>query len=149
LAKNLSREILRVIDANLNRMGEGLRFLEDVARLVLDDAALTEELKVMRHELLEGDLKLTGQLIGARDSEGDVGIELEAPGEKRERELSQLIVANSRRVEQALRVLEEMAKEAKVAPKLDPGKFKTARFKFYTIEKELLVKLGALDTDQT
>ena len=31
---------LRIIDANLNRVAEGLRVLEDVARLALDDAAL-------------------------------------------------------------------------------------------------------------
>ncbi len=28
---------LRIIDANLNRIGEGLRFLEDLARLLLND----------------------------------------------------------------------------------------------------------------
>ena len=140
--------MIRVIDANLNRMGEGLRFLEDIARLILDDDGLTEELKVMRHELLEGDLELTEQLIEARDSEGDVGANLEAPGERRGRRLTGLAVANSRRVQQALRVLEEMAKAAQITHKLDPEKFKAARFRFYTIEKELLVKLRALDSDQ-
>ncbi|GAI46473.1 unnamed protein product, partial [marine sediment metagenome] len=28
---------LRIIDANLNRIGEGLRLLEDLARLLLND----------------------------------------------------------------------------------------------------------------
>ncbi len=135
----LSGEILRVIDANLNRLGEGLRVLEDIARLVLDDATLTEELKIIRHELLEVDLELSGQLVAARDSEGDVGADLEVPGQEKERELPQLIVANSRRVQQALRVLEEMTKVAAI--ELDPEKFKHARFKFYTIEKELLSRL--------
>ncbi len=133
--------VLRIIDANLNRVGEGLRFLEDVARLVLDDVSLTEELKSMRHHLLEGDLKLVKKLIEARDAEGDVGAFLQAPGEERERELPQLVVANSMRVKQSLRVLEEMSKLAKLTPKLDTEKFKKARFKFYTIEKELLAKL--------
>jgi len=141
LAEKRAEEILRVIDANLNRMGEGLRLLEDIARLVIDDAALTEELKVMRHELLEADLGLTQKLVEARDSESDVGIDLKAPGEEKERELSALIVANSRRVEQALRVLEEMAKVSDITLKLDPERFKKARFKFYTIEKNLLNKL--------
>ena len=148
MAKNLSKEMMRVIDANLNRMGEGLRFLEDIARLILDDAGLTEELKVIRHELLEGDLELTERLVEARDSEGDVGIDLEAPGERRGRELTQLAVANSIRVQQALRVLEEMAKAAKITHKLNPEKFKAARFRFYTVEKELLIKLRALGSDQ-
>ncbi len=142
----LSGEILRVIDANLNRLGEGLRVLEDIARLVLDDAILTEKLKIIRHELLEVDLELSGQLVAARDSEGDVGADLEVPGQEKERELPQLIVADSRRVQQALRVLEEMSKIATI--ELDPEKFKHARFKFYTIEKELLSRLKR-QTDQS
>ncbi len=136
-----SREILRVIDANLNRVGEGLRLLEDIARLVLDDAALTEELKTMRHELLAGDLELNQQLLEARDSEGDVGIDIEAPGQGKERELPALIMANSRRIQQALRVLEEMAKMPGVTLGLDSEKFKRARFNFYTMEKNLLARL--------
>jgi len=38
-----SGQTLRIIDANLNRIGEGLRLLEDIARLLLDDAALTQQ----------------------------------------------------------------------------------------------------------
>ena len=34
--------MLRLIDANLNRFSEGLRLLEDVARFLLNDAALSE-----------------------------------------------------------------------------------------------------------
>ena len=30
-------DMLRIIDANLNRIGEGLRFLEEMARLMLND----------------------------------------------------------------------------------------------------------------
>ena len=43
-----SKQILRIIDANLNRTAEGLRVLEDIARFVLDDAALSRQLKIMR-----------------------------------------------------------------------------------------------------
>jgi thiamine-phosphate pyrophosphorylase len=70
----LPQQILRIIDANLNRASEGLRVLEDVARLALNDAAISEQLKTMRHRLVECDLALNKQLIGARDAEGDVGI---------------------------------------------------------------------------
>jgi hypothetical protein len=35
----------RIIDANLNRAGEGLHFLEEIARLVLNDETLTRQLK--------------------------------------------------------------------------------------------------------
>jgi thiamine monophosphate synthase len=48
-------EYLRIFDANLNRIGEGLRFLEDLARLTLNDVGLTRQLKTMRHDILESD----------------------------------------------------------------------------------------------
>ncbi len=54
----ISNQALRIIDANLNRIGEGFRVLEDIARLVLDDAGLSQQLKDMRHEMVEVDLSL-------------------------------------------------------------------------------------------
>jgi len=137
----MSRQTLRIIDANLNRIGEGLRFLEDLARLLLNDATLTQQLKTMRHEMLRGDWSFHQQLLNARDSAGDVGISIEAPGEEKQRELPIMVVANARRVQESLRVLEEMAKIPEVIPKLDSEKFKQARFNLYTIEQALLSKL--------
>lgn len=135
------RQVLRIIDANLNRAGEGLRLLEDLARLVLNDTALTQQLKTMRHEIVRGDWSLHQQLIQARNSEGDVGINLEAAGEEKERELPLMVIANARRVQESLRTLEEVAKIPGVTPGLDSDKFKQARFALYTIEKELLSRL--------
>ena len=66
---------------------------------------------------------------------------IEAPGEEKGRELPIVLVANSRRVQESLRTLEELAKVPGTAPELDPEKFKQARFSLYTIEKELLSKL--------
>jgi thiamine-phosphate pyrophosphorylase len=134
-----SRARLRIIDANLNRAGEGLHLLEDVARLILDDAALTQQLKTIRHEVLRGDQAFNQQLVQSRDAEGDVGAE--APGEDKQRELPIMVVANSRRVQESLRILEELAKVPGTAPTLDPQKFKQARFEIYTIEQKLLSKL--------
>ncbi len=135
----ISKQTLRIIDANLNRIGEGLRFLEDLARLLLNDATLTQQLKTMRHEILRGDWSFQQQLLQARNSEGDVGISIEAPGEEKQRELPIMVVANARRVQESLRVLEEMAKIPEV--KLNSEKFKQARFNLYTIEQALLSKL--------
>ncbi len=136
-----SSKTLRIIDANLNRTGEGLRFLEEIARLLLDDAALTQQLKTMRHELVRGDLPFHQQLLQARNSAGDIGIDIEAAGEKKQRELPITIVANSRRVQESLRTLEELAKLPDAAPELDSEKFKHARFDLYTIEQTLLSRL--------
>jgi thiamine-phosphate pyrophosphorylase len=52
-----------------------------------------------------------------------------------------MVVANARRVQESLRTLEELAKVPGITPKLDPEKFKQARFALYTIEKDLLSKL--------
>jgi len=139
LPESISNQTLRIIDANLNRIGEGLRVLEDLARLLLNDATLTKQLKAMRHGILESDWPFQQQLLQSRNSEGDVGADIEAPGEERERELTITLVANSRRVQESLRVLEELAKIPET--KLDSGKFKQARFDLYTIEQELLSKI--------
>jgi len=135
----MSEQILRIIDANLNRIGEGLRFLEDIARLLLNDTALTEQLKTMRHELIRGDVPFNQQLLQSRDAEADVGISIEVTGEEKQRELPTTVVANARRVQESLRVMEELAKIPD--SKLDPGKFNQARFSLYTIEQDLLSRL--------
>jgi thiamine-phosphate pyrophosphorylase len=130
----------RIIDANLNRAGEGLHLLEELARLMLNDAELTRQLKAMRHNILRGDLAFNKALIQSRNSAGDVGLDIEAPGEGG-RELPIIVVANARRVQEALRILEEMTKVPGTTPRLDPEKFKKARFDLYTIEQKLLSRL--------
>ena len=137
----ISGQTLRIIDANLNRIGEGLRLLEDTARLLLNDASLTQQLKTMRHELVTGDPSFNQQLLQARDAEGDVGINIEAPEPEKPRELPLMVVANSRRVQESLRTVEELAKLPGITPKLNSEKFKQARFNLYTIERNLLSRL--------
>ena len=129
---------LRIIDANLNRIGEGLRLLEELARMILNDVNLTQQLKTMRHQILETDKSFNQRLLQARDSESDIGINLEAPP-KKERELTSILVANSRRVQESLRTIEELAKIPQTG--LDTEKFKKARFNLYTIERNLLSRL--------
>ncbi len=144
-SKTISRQTLRIIDANLNRIGEGLRLLEDVARLLLNDTALTQQLKTLRHELVIGDLPFNQQLLQARNSESDVGIDIKAPGQEIQRELPIIVIANARRVQESLRVMEELAKITDAMLKLDSEKFKQARFNLYTIERTLLSKLARQD----
>jgi len=141
----LPQQIRRVIDANLNRTREGLRVLEDISRLVLNDAILSKQLKTMRHELLRGEPALDRQLITARNSEGDVGANTVVPGQEKEKELPLVVVANASRVQESLRTLEEMSKTPGAAPQLNPERFKKARFDLYTIERELLSRLTRQD----
>ncbi len=137
--EKMSNQTLRIIDANLNRIGEGLRVLEEIARLLLDDTALSQQLKDMRHEMVRVDLSLEQQFLQARNSEADVGINLEASGEEKYKEIPETVLANARRVQEALRVMEELAKNPGLP--LESDKFKQARFNLYTIEKELFSNL--------
>ena len=145
LSEVVLRQRTRIIDANLNRAGEGLHLLEEIARLIVNDASLAQQLKTIRHEVLRGDWLFNQQLLQSRNSEGDVGIDIEVPGEKKQRELPIVAVANARRVQESLRILEEMSKIPGTSPKLDPEKFKEARFAIYTIEQTLLSKLSRQD----
>jgi thiamine-phosphate pyrophosphorylase len=140
-SESRSSQTLRIIDASLNRAAEGLRFLEDSARFLLNDIALTEQLKTLRHALTTSDWHFQKQLIQSRDSQGDVGANLDVKGSKDKKNLSSAIVANSRRVQEALRTLEEMAKiEGQPLP-VSSEKFQQARFELYTLEKYLLSRL--------
>ena len=130
---------LRIIDANINRIGEGLRVLEEFGRLSLNDAALTARLKDIRHKILRTDADLQRRLIGARNAAGDVGAGLTAAGDEERRDPSETIIANARRVQESLRVLEEIAKEPEAG--LESKEYEKARFELYTIEKELLLKM--------
>jgi thiamine-phosphate pyrophosphorylase len=128
----------RIIDANLNRTAEGLRTLEDIARYVLDDALLSQQLKDLRHNLVRGALVSNLELLRSRDSTGDVGAGLTAAGEEPLKDLPVIAVANSRRVQESLRVLEEMTKLPGTSPWLESENFKRARFQVYSIEQRLV-----------
>ena len=129
--------MLRLIDANLNRLSEGLRLLEDVARFILNDAALSSRLKTMRHDLLAQPESFQKTLLTARDSEGDVtAFSKESMSRS---DVNDVVTANARRVTESLRVLEEFAKLPDID--LDPMKFKQARFEIYEIEREISGKV--------
>lgn len=130
---------LRIIDVNLDRTGEGLRLLEDIARFQLDDAGLTRQLKDMRHELTAISPSLGRQLLEARHADADIGRDMQAGGQAGHRDLEAAISANARRVQQSLRVLEELARMPDID--LETERFKQARFALYTIERQLISKL--------
>ena len=164
---------IRILDANLNRGREGLRVVEDLVRFALDDADLASQIKAMRHEVasLVRQLPLDeSELLSARDSEGDVGADLDCASEDLRIGLSQIATANIRRSQEAMRVLEELSKLwAADDEKSGPGRtesretsglsvrntekstsvasqFKKLRFQLYQLEKEILPKLVEYQT---
>lgn len=129
--------MLRIIDANLNRLNEGLRLLEDVARFLLNDAVLSARLKSLRHGLSEGVSPIYAALLSSRDAGGDVAAF--ADEDMKRDDIPATVAANARRATESLRVLEEIAKLP--GSGLDPIGFKRARFAVYDIERELMGKV--------
>lgn len=134
----------RAIDAAANRASEGLRVAEDWVRFALDDAATSGRLKTLRHELDEVIAGLPrADLLAARDTVGDVGTTITASLEGKRTDPADLLTANFKRTEQALRTLEEMSKLA--VPGLAPL-FEALRYRTYTEEKLLLGRVLAVHT---
>ena len=132
--------IARIIDANANRLREGLRVAEEIARLVLNNADLTNKLKEKRHavEDLTGHLSIsTDTLLSARDSEDDVGLE-HVFDETTRTDCEDILRANLRRSQESCRVLEEFSK---LFNQNIPLSFKKIRFDLYTVEKEIVSEL--------
>jgi thiamine-phosphate pyrophosphorylase len=135
---NMPHQTLRIIDANCNRIAEGLRFLEDVARFLLNDFKVTQQLKTMRHNLVKSLSRFGTALLSERDSESDVGAVTETSNQQ---DLLSLVTANAKRVAEALRVIEELSKLPDLSVTLRSKDFEQARFNLYTLEKELLSRL--------
>jgi len=130
------RNIYRIIDANLNRAREGIRVVEEVARLYFDDAKLSAQLKTLRHDLTKVAKKSFDQdlLLSFRDSLKDVGADSMSGLEKKRADMHSIVQANLRRSQEAARVLEEFGKL--VNPN-SASSFKKIRFKLYTLEKNI------------
>jgi thiamine-phosphate pyrophosphorylase len=127
--------VLRILDASLNRAGEGLRVVEEYVRFVLDDPFLTGQAKLLRHELTSAAAVLPAtDRHAARDTLHDVGTQVTAASEGARESLQQVCAASIKRTEQSLRSLEEYGK-------LVDGQFAAAmeslRYRLYTLEKAI------------
>lgn len=136
------RKLLRAIDANANRVSEGLRVVEEIVRFVLDDSELTKTLKDMRHFVREKALDLGGSLsdlVAARESDGDVGRRLSTTDSCERKDAAAVVAANMKRAQEGIRVLEELS--AAFDPECS-NSFKEKRFELYSLEKQIVEKLG-------
>ncbi len=141
-------DTLRTLDAAANRCREGLRVIEDFVRFSLDDAHVSRLLKELRHELTErlSDLDRLG-VISARDTLGDVGTRIKTSREQTRQRPADIVLANCRRVAEALRTLEEFSKFviSKLTDPTLPSRLEQMRYRVYTIEKALLTTLSSRD----
>ncbi|MBI3312252.1 MAG: thiamine-phosphate pyrophosphorylase [Candidatus Omnitrophica bacterium] len=141
-SKRLSPAVLRTLDANLNRAREGLRVCEEVARMVLQEPALTRRCQRLRYRLDACTRPLARRvLLPARDSVGDVGRPSRRGIVRPHRNIRDLALANLRRVQEALRVLEEFSRLGSPALTQPLG---SLRFRAYTLEKKFHSKFSAL-----
>ena len=127
-----------ILDASANRAREALRVIEDYCRFVLDDELLTRQLKERRHELSEALALLTRGNLEARETIRDVGTSVSTARESERRSLVEVVEANCKRLQEALRSLEEYGKihDANLARRIE-----SLRYDSYTLERVIL--LGA------
>ncbi len=125
----------RILDANANRAREALRVAEEAARFALERPGLAEAAKRLRHDLRAALDRLDPRdLLRARDTAGDVGTRLTTEAEGERRGTADVARAATKRLVEALRVLEEYGKT------VDTGfaaAVEALRYRAYDFERRL------------
>lgn len=127
--------LLRVVDANLNRLKEGVRVAEDICRFVYELKEEGYALKAIRHKTRSS---LLFEALKHRDSLNDA-LKPTTNTEKTREDINSLLLANFKRAEESARTLEETLKI------LNPNEaetFKQIRYALYDIEKKVFLKIG-------
>lgn len=136
----IENKLLRIIDANLNRVREGLRVCEDIARFSLENKSITKSLKIIRHgatDLILKSKKISmARLLSGRDTSSDKTKFIDFQPEA-EIGISDIFMSNIERVKESLRVLEECFKL--IDEKISRG-YRKLRFDIYNIEKNVVEK---------
>lgn len=129
--------VFRVLDANLNRLREGLRVVEEYCRLVQNDRSF-KQLKKIRHLLRTlYPPTLESLCLQARQADDDVGNQTFNFGEANRDDAHAVLRAGLKRSQEASRVIEEYAK---IINENDVSRqAKSLRFSLYTLEKKLLI----------
>ena len=127
----MSAPVLRILDANANRAREALRVIEDYARFALNDKALCEALKHLRHDLTAALAPLLPDAILHRDTPNDVGTDTKTPAELTRDDAAHVVTAAGKRLGEALRSLEEFSKT--VSPPTAAA-LEQLRYRFYNTE---------------
>jgi thiamine-phosphate pyrophosphorylase len=150
--KQSENSVFRILDAAINRAGEGIRVVEDYVRMTLGDAHLSSVLKQLRHDLTTAVETIDpAQRIAARDSVNDVGRTIKTESEYKRGEIEPsesgalpsggMIQANLARAQQALRTIEEFSKtiDASISKNVEQLRYRT-----YSIEKAVLTTCVSL-----
>jgi len=131
--------ILRIVDANVNRLIEGLRVVEDILRFYYQNKILFGKIRMLRHNLARLSFEVWNRkkLVSCRRSREDIGRILNNL-EKKRKNIEEVVYFNLQRAKESLRVLEELSK---LKDAESSGRFKKMRFKLYELEKQILKKI--------
>jgi thiamine-phosphate pyrophosphorylase len=121
-----------VCDANLNRLREGVRVVEDILRYCDNNKNFSSKLKNLRHKAR---IKENIQLLQNRDIINDV-LRSTTKSELKRESIENIITANFKRAEESARVLEEIFK---LYNNSYSENFKHIRYELYDLEKEIVL----------
>ncbi|MBD3840437.1 MAG: thiamine-phosphate pyrophosphorylase [Campylobacterales bacterium] len=127
----MTKQSLRLLDANLNRLREGIRVVEDIFRYIYNDKDTASKLKKIRHN---SRIDLYKEFLDSRDSLNDV-LRPTIKSELNRSNLFSIIISNFKRAQESARVLEEFGK---LIDAQTSENFKAIRYELYEIEKIIL-----------
>ena len=127
----MNNKSLRLIDANLNRLKEGIRVVEDIFRYYYDNKEVSLKLKSLRH-LCRIDNYI--EVLSKRDTKNDV-LRESIKSEQNRTDLNSILIANFKRAQESARVLEEITKLTSIE---DSENFKYIRYELYNLETVLI-----------
>jgi thiamine-phosphate pyrophosphorylase len=139
LAAANSSSVFRILDANLNRLREALRVIEEHFRFAAARPQLSARFKLLRHSLdeMENAIGRRG-LLENRDTDTDPFAGETRPEELRREGEADILRANFKRAQEAARVIEEYAKTGSFPAVAERAKH--VRFALYAEEKTLMEK---------
>lgn len=126
----MNNNFLRIIDANLNRLREGIRVVEDIFRYVYNDKELSTKLKDLRHLARVENFY---EILESRDVQNDI-LRESIKSEQNREDLNSILIANFKRAQESSRVLEELTKLSSIK---DSENFKYIRYELYILESVL------------
>ncbi|MBF0412328.1 MAG: thiamine phosphate synthase [Desulfamplus sp.] len=148
---------MRIVDANLNRVAEGIRVIEDFFRFNFDSEnnfdvktfdnrenhiklveppKLVESLRELRHKVRKSACGIMPELLTTRDVDGDIGFNISQNSrlDKREEGTLDIITANFKRIQEGIRSIEESLKSMNYYAAAK--QYESLRYTSYNLEQE-------------
>jgi thiamine-phosphate pyrophosphorylase len=126
-------DLFQILDANINRVREGLRVFEEFARFIQANSLLLPQIKAARHQLTEIERCLPlSSLLASRDTQSDVGTSHTSSSEMSRDTAADVARASMKRAQEGLRSIEEFGKI--VEPKVSELA-KELRYRIYQLER--------------